>query len=259
MKYSFSYIVEIQFLGFRFHGWQKQKNAMSLHEIIDKTLGFVFKDEIFKSIGVGRTDSKVSSSQYCFQLFMHFEIEKAKFIALFNKNSPQDIKAIEIKTVSTDFNIIQQNKVKEYHYYFSYGQKNHPYAAPFIVGFHDQLDIEQMKLGAKLFEGNHYFGHYCTKPSQRTILTRTIESCVIIENDILRANFFPEKSFVLKVKGKGFLRYQIRLMMGSLVELGKGNISLNEIEDSLLESSNTKPLENIAPGSGLHLHGLNFL
>lgn len=259
MKYPYSYLVSIQFLGFRFHGWQKQTNAMSLHEMIDKTLGFVLENKTFKSIGMGRTDSKVSASNYYFQLFLSDCIDEEFFLESFNKNSPQDLKAIEVSRVSTDFNIIQSDKVKEYHYYFSFGEKNHPYAAPFMVGFKEQLDIHQMKLGAQLFEGEHYFGQYCTKPSEDTILKRTIDSCKIVENDILKANFFPKESYVLKVRSKGFLRYQIRLMMGTLVELGKGNISLNEIENSLIESNKAKPLKNIAPSSGLHLYKTDLI
>ncbi len=75
MKYSFSYLVSIQFLGFRFHGWQKQKNAMSLHEIMDKTLSFVLQETDFKTLGSGRTDSKVSANQYFFQLFSNTVID----------------------------------------------------------------------------------------------------------------------------------------------------------------------------------------
>ena len=122
------------------------------------------------------------------------------------------------------------------------------------------LDIEEMKKGALLFSGTHYFGLYCTKPSKETVLTRTIDSCEIAENNILIANFFPEETFVLKVCGKGFLRYQIRLMMGVLVELGRRNISLDDIKESLIEKTESKDaLANIAPGSGLHLYNVEFL
>lgn len=259
MKYSHSYLVSIQFLGFRFHGWQKQSNAMSLHEMIDKTLSFVFDDVQYKSIGMSRTDSKVSASSYHFQLFLNNSIDDDWFLHVFNNNAPQDLKAREIIQTDLDFNIIQSKKIKEYHYYFSSGSKNHPYAAPFIVNIDGELDIEVMKKGALLFKGEHFFGNYCTKPSKNKVLTREVISCLITENDILKANFFPKKSFVLKVSAEGFLRYQIRLMMGMLIELGKGNISLQDIKESLKESKNTSPLPTIAPGSGLHLFYIEFL
>ena len=108
--------------------------------------------------------------------------------------------------------------------------------------------------GAKLFEGEHYFHKYCTKPSSHTIFKRVIDSCEIIENTILTASFFPEQSYILKVKGKGFLRYQIRLMMATLFELGKGNLTLDFIEVSLKEDNDRKFLRDIAPSSGLQLY-----
>lgn len=259
MKYSFSYLVTIQFLGFRFHGWQKQPKIKTLHESVDKTLTFVLKGDGFKTIGVGRTDSKVSSSNYHFQLFTDKEIIEIEFLESFNRNAPSDLKTLSIEIVEdSKFNIIQSSKIKEYHYYFSNEGKNHPYAAPFMSGYKD-LDIDKMIQGAKLFEGTHFFGSYCTKPSKDSLLVRTIDECKIVVNHFLRANFFPEQSYVLVVKGSGFLRYQIRLMMGALIEVGKGSMSLDEVKKSLVFTDDIKPLSTIAPGSGLHLYNVEFV
>ena len=126
------------------------------------------------------------------------------------------------------------------------------------MGFQDTLDIELMQKGAKLFEGTHYFHKYCTEPTEHTVFKRDIRSCVIEKNDILTANFFPETSYVLKVRGAGFLRYQIRLMMGVLVELGKHNIALDFIINSLKEDNDRKFLRHIVPGSGLQLYAVKF-
>ena len=258
MKYSNSYLISIQYLGFRFHGWQKQKNVMSLHEMIDKTLGFVFKNKDFKTLGSSRTDSKVSANTYFFQLFTNELIEEKEFLNSFNFNAPSDLKVLTLKNISKPFNIIQSSKLKEYHYYFSHGTKNHPFSAALLVGFQDNLDIELMQKGAKLFEGTHYFHKYCTEPNVNTVFKRDILSCVIEKNTILTANFFPKTSYVLKVRGIGFLRYQIRLMMGVLVELGKHEISLDFIINSLKEDNDRKFLRHIAPGSGLQLYDVKF-
>ena len=259
MKYQFTYLVKIQFLGFRFHGWQKQLKTKTVHDMIDKTLSFVFDStQRYKTLGAGRTDAKVSASLYGFQLFCDFEVETNQFLKEFNVNTTADIKVVSIQKVASNFNIIQSTKVKEYHYYFSFGEKEHPFSAPFLVGVHQMLDLELMKKGAKLFEGEHYFHKYCTKPSEKTVFKRTINSCKIVENTILQANFFPKKSYVLKVKGKGFLRYQIRLMMGTLFELGKGTIDLAFIEASLKEDNDRKFLRDIAPASGLQLFDIQF-
>ena len=259
MKYPFSYLVSIQFLGFRFHGWQKQKNAMSLHEIMDKTLSFVLKETEFKTLGSGRTDSKVSANQYFFQLFSKIALDEATFIQTFNLNAPLDLKAVGIQVITEDFNVIQSVKLKEYHYYFSYGQKNHPFSAPLLVGFLEDLDIDLMIEGARLFEGFHHFHKYCTKPSEVTVFNREIKSCTLERNVLFKASFFPKESYVLKVKGNGFLRYQIRLMMGVLIELGKHNLTLDFIKSSLLEDNDRESLKTIAPGSGLQLYNSIFM
>ena len=258
MKYNFSFLIKIQFLGFRFSGWQKQTNSKTIHDIVDKSLSFVFNNFEFKTIGVGRTDAKVSANTYFLQLFTNEKLDKNIFLDSLNKNLPQDFKALNVKSVDLKFNIINAPKVKEYHYYFSFGDKNHPYAAPFIVNINEFLDIDLMMEASKLFKGEHYFHKYCTKPSKNTIFKRVIDSCEIIENSILTANFFPQKSYILKVKGKGFLRYQIRLMMATLFEVGKGNLSLSFVEDSIKENNDRKFLRNIAPASGLHLYDVNL-
>jgi len=90
------------------------------------------------------------------------------------------------------------------------------------------------------------------------VFKRVIDSCEVVENTILQANFFPEKSYVLKVKGKGFLRYQIRLMMGVLFQLGRGTIDLEFIKNSLREDNDRKFLREIAPSSGLQLFDVEF-
>jgi tRNA pseudouridine38-40 synthase len=259
MKYSFSYIIRIQFLGFRFSGWQKQTNAMTLHDMVDKTLSFVFEDTNYKTIGVGRTDAKVSANTYYVQLFRDTKIEEVSFIAALNSNFSPDFRAISIQEVPTNFTIINTPKVKEYHYYFSFGEKNHPFAAPIIVNVDETLNMELMMQAAKLFEGEHHFHKYCTKPSEKTIFKRVIDSCEVVENDVLTANFFPETSYILKVKGTGFLRYQIRLMMAALFEVGKGNFTLQYIKDSLKEDNDRKFMRNNAPSSGLQLYDIELV
>lgn len=258
MKYSKFYVIYLQFLGFRFSGWQKQKNAKTLHEMVDKSMSYALNHFNFKTLGIGRTDAKVSANHYYFQLFLDDELQLNTFLDDFNRNLSQDFRAISIKEVDKNFNILNAAKIKEYHYYFAFGEKTHPFAAPFMTSLLEDLDIDSMKKGAELFKGEHYFHKYCTKPSEHTILKRIIDNCEIVENTILKANFFPKTSYVLKVKGKGFLRYQIRLMIATLFELGKGNLDLEFIENSLKENNDKEPLKFIAPASGLQLYNVEL-
>ena len=252
------YLIEIQFLGYRFHGWQKQPKIKTVHLMIDRTINYVLENKKFKTLGAGRTDAMVSANQTAFELFTELPIfNLEEFLRLVNTNLPQDIRALNIKTVSKEFNVINDSKIKEYKYLFSEGSKNHPYSAPFITTFLDSLNIDLMKEGAKLFEGKHNFKSYCYKPNENGIFDREITYCKISFNTTLQANFFPKTSYELTVKGKGFMRNQIRLMMGVLVELGRGEVSLDYIKESL-NTYNPK-INYIAPASGLMLNKVDFI
>ncbi len=255
---KYFYLLEIQYLGYRFHGWQKQPNVKTLHLMVDRTLNFILEGKRFKSLSSGRTDAMVSAECAAFELFLFEPLEnESAFLELFNHNLPQDIRALSIKEVDAKFNIIQHSKIKEYNYLFTYGEKCHPFCAPIMTTILDNLDIELMKEGAKLFEGEHYFKSYCFRPTDNGIYTRNIITCELVENTIYTANYFPKKTYILRVKGKGFMRNQIRLMMGTLIDLGKGKLKLATIKSSLLPESNTR-MEYIAPASGLILKNIEF-
>lgn len=255
----FYYLLKIQYLGYRFHGWQKQPDVKTIHLMIDRTLKYILGETRFKTLGAGRTDAMVSANEAALELFIYNEpiMDFDEFLKLFNHNLPQDIRALSIKEVDKDFNVIQDSKIKEYHYVFSEGQKNHPFCAPILTTILEPLDVDLMKKGAKLFQGSHNFKTYCYKATDKGEYLRTIDSSEIFNNTIYRANFFPEKSYVFKIKGKGFMRNQIRLMFGCLIKLGRGEVTLDYIRTTLKEDS-TEVMDYIAPASGLILHSINF-
>lgn len=256
---KFYYVITIQYLGYRFHGWQKQPDVKTVHLMIDRTLNFILEGKKFKSLGSGRTDAMVSAESAAFELFLFEPIENLEaFLDLFNHNLPQDIRALNIREVDDKFNIIQHSKIKEYIYLFTYGEKCHPFCAPIMTTILDDLDINLMKEGAKLFEGSHYFKSYCFRPTDKGVYNREILTSELVENTMYSANYFPKKTYLFKVRGKGFMRNQIRLMMGTLIDLGKGKFSLQDIENSLLPDSNIK-MDYIAPASGLILKNIEFI
>ncbi len=256
---KYFYVITIQYLGYRFHGWQKQPDVKTLHLMVDRTLNYILEGKYFKSLSSGRTDAMVSAENAAFELFLNEPLEDQNaFLELFNYNLPQDIRALSIKEVDAKFNIINNSKIKEYLYLFTYGEKCHPFCAPIMTTILDDLDIELMKHGAKLFEGEHFLKSYCFKPTDNGIYTRTILTCEIVENTIYTANYFPKQSYILRVKSEGFMRNQIRLMMGTLIDLGKGKLTLDDIHNSLLPESAEK-MDYIAPASGLILNKIDFL
>ncbi|MEL0650390.1 MULTISPECIES: tRNA pseudouridine synthase A [unclassified Algibacter] len=256
---KYFYLITIQYLGYRFHGWQKQPNVKTLHLMVDRTFNFILEGKRFKSLSSGRTDAMVSAECAAIELFLFEPIEDIPaFLELFNRNLPQDIRALEIKEVDAKFNIIQSSKIKEYLYLFAHGEKCHPFCAPIMTTILDELDIELMKEGAKLFEGENYLKTYCYKPTDNGVYTREIMLCELVENTLYTANYFPEKTYILRVQGKGFMRNQIRLMMGTLIDLGKGKLSLQDIKDSLKPDNDIK-MNYIAPASGLILKNIDFI
>ena len=184
-KPRFYYLIKCQYLGYRFHGWQKQPHLKTVHLMIDKTLNYVFEGQRFKTLGSGRTDAMVSATEAAFELFTYHQIvDLNAFLDLFNTNLPQDIRALSVEQVSSDFNIIQDSKVKEYLYLFAFGDKFHPFCAPMMTTILDHLDIDIMKQGARLFEGVHHFKSYCYKATDNGIYEREIKTCELIENTI---------------------------------------------------------------------------
>lgn len=257
-KKKYFYLFKIQYLGYRFHGWQKQPKLKTIHLMIDRTFKYILEDNYFKTLAAGRTDAMVSANEAAFELFLHHKIENEKeFLGLFNKNLPQDIRALSVEQVSEEFNIIQNSKTKEYIYLFTYGQKCHPFCASIMTTILEDLDIELMKQGATLFQGTHNFKPYCYKATEEGVYNRTLEVCELTENTSFTANFFPEQTYTLRVVGKGFGRNQIRLMMGALIKLGRGDISLDYIKKSL-QPEGAEVMDYIAPASGLILNKIEF-
>lgn len=251
------YLIHFQYLGFRYHGWLKQPELKTVEHMIEKTLKFILGHTRFKILAASRTDAKVSANHSAFELFVDEPLNPDQFLIDLNLNLPNDIKVLKIEEKNKNFSIINAPRTKEYIYLFSFEEKCHPFCAPLISSFQYHLDIEMMITGALLFVGKHNFIKYCTKPKPGATFERDILVSKIEENTLYKASFFPTKSYAYFIRSKGFLRYQVRLIMGQLLSLGRGEISLNDIKKSLKGNDN-QPLRRIAPSSGLILNKIEF-
>ncbi len=257
-RLRYFYLIKLQYLGFRYHGWQKQPEVKTVERMVERTINYVLNGRKFKLLAAGRTDSQVSVNQTYVELFVEEEpLLIDSFLKLINKNLPQDIRALAITETDAAFNIIQHPKLKEYLYFFSYGEKFHPFCAAFMTNIQEDLNIEMMQNAAPLFEGEHDFWSYTFRPKPRTQTRGKILCCEIVENTLLTGSFFPEKSYVLRVKGVGFKRHQIRLMAGVLIDLGKGLVE-KEFVLRTLQAENRITLTNVAPASGLILNAVKL-
>lgn len=260
MPKNFSYLIHLQFLGFRFHGWQRQKELKTVQYMLEQTLNTVIGKDSFKSLGGSRTDSMVSAEHHLVHLMSDNEIEIENFLLEMNINLPQDLRIIKVEEVSKKFQVINSPKLKEYHYSFSFGTKTHPFCAPYLTNIIDELDLDLMKEGAKIFEGEHNFIQYCYRGNDKKTYIRKINHCSIEINNFLTGSFFPETTYVMKVTGEGFLRNQIRIIMGTLFNLGLHKIEIQDIHTSLaVDNTETYPIGFIAPASGLILHSVELI
>ncbi len=258
-KDRFHYLIKFQYLGFRFHGWQKQPDSYrTVQGMLERTLNFIFdKKEDFKTLGASRTDAMVSALESYCKLTTINKFDAEFIFTALNKNLPQDIKAISVEETTPEFRIIDESKIKTYQYFFSNVEKAHPFSAPYITNFSGNLDMSLMHQAAKIFEGHHNFSRYCFRPNPTKTFEREIQSSLIKENTELTASFFPKTSFVYEVRASGFLRNQIRIMMGAIIMVGKGEMSLEQLEQSLV-GEEFKLASFVAPASGLMLKELNL-
>ena len=258
-RVEFYYLIQFQYLGFRFHGWQKQKDTYrTVQGMLERTLNFIFEKKIiFKTMGASRTDSMVSALESYCKLTTDTELSPRFILEELNKNLPADIKAINVESTTKEFRIINDSKLKTYQYFFSNQEKAHPFSAPFIANFTVDLNIRKIKLAAKMFQGHHNFSRYCFRPTPTKTYEREILKSEIKLNTEFTASFFPETTYIFEVQAQGFLRNQIRLMMGAIIMVGSGKMSLSELKESLI-GQEFKLVSFIAPASGLQLLELSL-
>ena len=114
-----------------------------------------------------------------------------------------------------------------------------------------------MREAAELFRGVHNFKRFASKPTENAIFVREIIKSEIVENTSVFANFAPQESYIFKVRIKGFLRYQVRLMVGALINVGRGEWTIEQFKETL-ENPLGNQVKHIAPSSGLVLNEVIF-
>jgi tRNA pseudouridine38-40 synthase len=253
------YLLRLEFLGFRYSGWQQQPGVKTIEGMLRKTIRFVLPERSVKLLGAGRTDALVSAEDFAVQMIVKGKAltELPLLAQTLNENLPPDIRLQSLETVLPEFNAIRDAGQKKYRYYFCFGEKPHPYAAPFFGYFRGPLNLEDMRKTAILFNGRHNLKSFIAGAGETGTYERTIENCQIRENLDFTASFFPTVSYFLEVMGKGFGRYQIRMMMGALAAVGRGELSPTDIQNALSDPDSLQ-LKNPAPASGLHLRFIKF-
>lgn len=252
------YKLILQYKGSRYSGFQIQVKDQTIQGELNQALKILSKCESVKSIGSGRTDAGVHALGQVVKIEIPVNIPEQGLVKGINSHLPHDIRVIQAERTDETFHPIYSAKSKEYNYVFSTQELITPFADELVTHFPYELDVEIMRKGCQLFCGEHDFINYqCTGTDVETTV-RKIYECEILhfKGDGHFKNLL-EDYYVLRVVGNGFLKQMVRLMMGALWSLGRGKISLEDLEKSL-KTPLSQRLGATAPPQGLYLKEVHY-
>lgn len=223
------YFIELSYNGKIYHGWQKQPNAKSVQEVLENALSLLL-DEKIAVIGCGRTDAGVHASQF----FLHFDIskkvEEIKLQFKLNAFLPNDIAIYQIFKVENDVHARFDAIYRSYEYRISLGKN------PFLVDTTLQIknkvfDMEKMNKAAKIM--CEYKSFKCFSRSNTDVKTYncTITNAVWKNEDNL---------LIFYITANRFLRNMVRAIVGTLLEIGTGKISIDDFKNIIKNQDRTK-------------------
>lgn len=252
------YKLILQYKGSRYSGFQIQVVDQTIQGELNKALKILSKSEDVKSIGSGRTDAGVHAFGQVVKIEIPVNIPEQSLVRAINSHLPHDIRVVKAERANELFHPIYSAKSKEYNYLFSTQEMITPFADELVTHFPYELDIELMRKGCQVFCGEHDFINYqCTGTEVETTV-RKIHSC---ELQYFKGEghfgHILEEYYVLRVVGNGFLKQMVRLMMGALWSLGRGKITLEELENSL-KTPLSQRLGATAPPQGLYLKEVHY-
>lgn len=234
-------LLKVEYDGSSYYGWQIQPDVPTVQGTIQKTIKKVFKQDI-KIEGSGRTDAGVHAlgQTASFRLEHGIPIEKIPWVL--NNRLPKDIRILTAEEVSDDFHARFSAKGKQY----IYRVKNHvdAFSCRYYYQVSGLLNYDEMREGAKYIVGTHDFK--CFQAAGGEEKETTVRK--IFDLDILRI----DDGWELRVTGNGFLYNMVRIITGTLVDVGFGKIAPSEIKD-IIESKDRQNAGHTAPPQGLYL------
>lgn len=239
-------LLTIQYLGTRYAGWQSQANATGVQQVVEKALSTLFQKTI-RIEGAGRTDSGVHALGQRAHADVPRDIAPRGFILGVNNLLPHDIRVTAVESVADDFHCRFAAKSKTYLYRIW----NAPVADVFTFETHahlaQPLDAARMHDVAQRLQGTHDFRSFTVAEPEVSSTIRTIgEIAVARRDDVVE----------LRISAEGFLRYMVRRIAGSLMEIGRGRNApeslMRALEPEFQEARWT------APAKGLVLFDIRY-
>ncbi len=243
-------LLRVAYDGTNYHGWQRQENAVSVESVLTAELQRLLKEDI-ELIGASRTDAGVHAMGNVAVFDTETTIPAEKICFAVNQSLPPDIRVMESREVSADFHPRYTECIKTYEYVISNEKIYNPLTRLYAYGVYFPLDIGKMKEAAKYFVGEHDFAGFCSAGSQVKSTVRTIYDLQVI------ADRNAASEIHIRVTGNGFLYNMVRIIAGTLVEVGKGYITPEEIP-AIIESRERRQAGPTAPAHGLKLVEIKY-
>jgi tRNA pseudouridine38-40 synthase len=239
------YFFEISYKGTAYHGWQRQRNALSIQEVVENALSTIFQSDIAVT-GSGRTDTGVHCEQQFFHVDLEQPIEEVALMRRLNAFLPGDISIGSIRKVRDDAHARFDAVKRKYTYRIS--RRKNPFLKDLCYHFYLPLDVDKMNLAAsRLLLHDDFQSFSKVKTDTFTYLC-----------DISLAEWTEENEMlVFYVSANRFLRGMVRALVGTLLDVGQGNISL-ETFDSIIASKDRKQAGRAAPPQGLFLTEVTY-
>ena len=240
--------ITIEYNGKNYLGWQKNGEQKSLCYEIEKAFLQLFGCEV-KIVASGRTDAGVHAIKQCTHFDLpHNEIPLKRVLSGLNKILPSDIRITSIKEVSNKFHARYNVKSKTYLYKCYTSPISSPLRDGFFYHYPAVLNLESMKKCASLFIGEHNFKAFCLSGGDAEDFVRRV-----ISIDIIR----KKEELYFYVKGKGFLYSMVRLIVGTLLEVGSGRLTLEQVKIAL-ENGDKQFVGQKAEAQGLYLYDVEY-
>lgn len=241
------FLIKFSYDGTAYNGFQSQPGLDTIQDRIEEALKIVNNGKKTNIVATGRTDKKVHALCQYGHADIDVNITEYKLKRALNSNLPDDIHVIETKIVEDDFHARYNVKSKEYKYYINIGEYN-PLERNYVFQYNYKLNIERMREAIKVFLGTHDFRAFVTENKEKENCVRTVTDV-----DIEQIN----DKIIITFKGDGFLRYQVRNMVGILIKVGEEKIDAREVQ-RILDSKDRTTGGKTAPAEGLYLTKVNY-
>lgn len=235
--------------GTNYHGWQVQPNAVTIEGKLNEAISELTKESI-QVIGASRTDAGVHALGNVAVFDTESRIPGEKFSYALNQRLPDDIVIQQSQEVDKDFHPRYCTCEKTYEYVILNRKFPLPEYRNTASFYYGDLDIKAMQEATKAFLGEHDFAGFCSAGAQVKTTVRTIYELTVEKKD--------NDMICIRVRGNGFLYNMVRIIAGTLLEVGKGNIEAKSLENRIAAADRSQAGPT-APARGLKLIRIQYI